>query len=682
MYASPHAETSTQVSILLVDDRQENRLALKSILSSPDYRIVEASSGPEALRRLLDDDFAVLLLDVVMPGMSGFELASAIKERERTAAAPILFLTAQATDVDLVYKGYRVGAVDYLVKPLVPEMVRAKVAVFAELYRQRKRSEEQTALLVEAERKESEHRLIELRLASERRYRSLAEAVPHIIWTARPDGQVDYFNQRWFEYTGVPSEQAAGSWERAVHADDLQSCQRAWQDSLRSGQMFEAECRLRQAADGAFRWHLCRAVPESGTGGQIISWLGTFTDIEDQKRAQAVLADFKGTLDAVLDAVLIFEPHGLRFLYLNEGARVLWGYRREELAQMQPFELMTEYDERRFRELLAPLHDGTRSTITLETRCRRKDAREIPVELSFQLVPVDGGHIVSIARDITDRKLAELEREHLYGEALAAVHARDDFLSVASHELRTPLSSLKLQLELLVRPAQRAAQAILSPEQVKEKLEVAVRQVDRLSKLIAELMDVSRITAGRLRLELEQVDLAALCCDVVSRFKEDAAKAGCEMTLSADEKAPRKCDRLRIEQVVTNLLANALKYGAGKPVEVTVGREGPRVRLVVRDHGIGIPPEDGERIFQRFERTASARRYGGLGLGLYIVRQIVDAHGGTIRVESQPGAGSTFTVELPPEPPPREKRDRPAEGPAPERGDEVRGGEGEVHPGR
>src|SRR5215510_2482054 len=159
------APTAIPVQILGGDDHPENRTALRAILSSPGYRIVEAGSGAEALLRLLEQDFAVLLIDVVMPDMSGFELAAAIKEREKTAAIPIVFLTAQATDVDLVFKGYRVGAVDYLMKPLVPEMIRAKVAVFAQLFREKRRNEQQAARLLEAERNASEFRLMELPLA-------------------------------------------------------------------------------------------------------------------------------------------------------------------------------------------------------------------------------------------------------------------------------------------------------------------------------------------------------------------------------------------------------------------------------------------------------------------------------------------------------------------------------------
>ena len=555
---------------------------------------------------------------------------------------------AYAADPALVSAGYKVGAVDYLIKPLVPEVVRVKVEVFAELFRQRKRIEQQARLLVEAERKESDLRLVELRLASERRYRGLAEAVPNIIWTAGPDGVVDYFNRRWFEYTGLSTEQAAGAWYGAVHPDDRGRCQSSWADALRSGRRYEVECRLLRA-DGSARWHLCRALPEPDSGGQITTWIGTLTDIEDQKQAEAVLAEFKGTLDAVLDAVLIFEATTHRLLYVNRGAEMLFGYPSEELLKMRPFELLAEHDETRVRETLAPLTEGSQTATTLETRCRRGDGTAIPIEISFQLIPIDGGHFVSIARNITDRKVAEAEREQLYDQALDAVHARDEFLSVASHELRTPLSSLQLQVGLLAKPPSRAASTPLSPEQLHDRLTAVARGVDRLSRLVSDLMDVSRINAGRLRLEVEEVDLAALARELVERFEADAAKAKCTVTLHAETPAVGRWDRLRLEQVLTNLLGNAWKFGAGHPVEVSVSAGAASTRLVVRDHGIGISPEDSERVFRRFERVSSDRAYPGLGLGLYIVRQIVEAHGGTIEVESRPGQGSEFIVTLPSE---------------------------------
>lgn len=633
------------VNVLVVDDVPENCTALQSVLSTLDCRVVIAGSGAEALRRLLVDEFAVLLIDVVMPGMNGFDLVAAIKERERTASVPIVFLTAEASDLALIYRGYGVGAVDYLVKPLVPEMVRAKVEVFTALFRQRKRIEQQAARLLEAERNESELRLVELRLANDRRYRRLTEAVPQIIWTARADGALDYFNRRWFEYTGV-SVEGADSWLGFLFPEDKERCQRDWEKALSSTAMFQIECRLRRA-DGAYRWHLCRAVPEQNASGQTISWLGTFTDIEDQKRVQEVLLEFKGTLDAVFDAVLIFELNGFRPLYANQGAHLLLGYTEDELLQIHPVDFMVEYDHARFREILAPIRDGSTERVAVETPCRRKDGREVPTEFSFQLVRIDGGHVVAIGRDITDRKLAELEREQLYGEAVAAVRARDEFLSVASHELRTPLSSLQLQLQLLAEPPDVDTQREPPSSRIKGGLDVAARQVSRLSSLISELMDVTRISAGQLHLEIERTDLADVARDVVGRFRGDATKANCQVHLKADRPVIGQWDRLRMEQVVTNLLTNAFKFGAGKPVEITVTFAEPLARLVVSDHGVGIEPADAERIFQRFERTSSAERHAGLGLGLYITRQIVEAHGGEIRVESQPGRGSSFTVELP-----------------------------------
>jgi PAS domain S-box-containing protein len=638
------------VGVLVVDDFPENRSALRAILSGRDYRIVEASTGEQALRALLDEDFAVLLVDVVMPGMNGFELATAVKQRNRTASVPIVFLTARATDLDLVYKGYQVGAVDYLVKPLNPDMVRAKVEVFSELYRQRRRLERQSRLLIEAERKESDLRVMELRFAGARRYRALADAMPHIIWTARPDGVVDYFNQRWFEYTGLSLEDTAGKWQGALHSEDAPRCEEQWREALDSGRMFQLECRLRKERSDVFRWHLCRAVPERGTTNQILSWIGTFTDIEDQKRAHSVLLEFKGTLDAVLDAVFIFEADNWRLLYVNHGASVLLGYSCEELARMRPIDFLVDYDADRFRELLAPLREGTKSTVAIETEIRRRDARTVPVDVSLQFIQIDGGRVVSIARDITERRRVQLERELLYREAVDAIHVRDEFLSVASHELKTPLSALQLQIETLIRPRRKDPQTTLSPEQAKTKLELAARQVERLTRLIAELMDVSRITAGRLQLDLEEVDLSSVARDVVTRLAEQTARAQSPVEVFIDAPVLGRWDRMRLEQVITNLITNAMKFGAGKPIEITVDREGAQARIAVADHGIGIAAEDVERIFQRYEQAISSRIYGGLGLGLYIVRQIVDAHGGAIRVESQPGAGSTFIVELPLEP--------------------------------
>ncbi|MFL5347759.1 MAG: ATP-binding protein [Hyalangium sp.] len=260
-----------------------------------------------------------------------------------------------------------------------------------------------------------------------------------------------------------------------------------------------------------------------------------------------------------------------------------------------------------------------------------------------------GPEDLEMVEELARRVVAAVDNARLYHEAEEAVHLRDEFLGIASHELKTPLTPLRLKLQALQRQASDAliGGAALSPEKVSDSLDVALRQVRKLTDLVDNLLDVSRISAGRLRLELEEVDLSSVAAELLSRFAPSAEKLGCALELHAPEPVFGRWDRLRVEQLVTNLLSNALKYGAGRPVVVRVEEDGERARLTVEDQGIGIAEEDLGRIFERFERAVSDRHYGGLGLGLYITRQIVEAFGGTVRVTSQPGHGSTFTLELP-----------------------------------
>ena len=225
----------------------------------------------------------------------------------------------------------------------------------------------------------------------------------------------------------------------------------------------------------------------------------------------------------------------------------------------------------------------------------------------------------------------------------AAVHERDEFLSIASHELRTPITSLQLVVQGLTRGIVPP-----SPENTLRTFALIERQIGRLTRLIDELLEVSRIQAGRIDFDIEDVDLVATVRDVVHRFETDLLRAHCKVTLSALAPVVGRWDRSKLEQIATNLLTNAIKFGAGKPIEISV-EEAPRgtARLTVTDHGIGIAPDRLPRIFERFERAVSSREYGGLGLGLYIVRTLVQGLGGNVRAASLPGSGSTFTIELP-----------------------------------
>lgn len=268
---------------------------------------------------------------------------------------------------------------------------------------------------------------------------------------------------------------------------------------------------------------------------------------------------------------------------------------------------------------------------------------------------------VALAEELVRRAALAVDKAQLYVEAREAVRARDVFLSIASHELKTPLTSLKLHAQRFVRRAQRGHDEAFDADDVLARSRSIDQQATRLNALVDELLDVSRITAGRMRFTREPVDLGALAQDVVARFGSQL------VAVEAERSIVGAWDRLRLDQVVTNLVSNALKYGAGKPVIVRVERAAaadpgptgaredlevdaapePRARLIVRDEGIGIAPPHQARIFECFERFVSERHFGGFGLGLWISRQIVEGLGGTIRVTSEPGRGSTFVVELP-----------------------------------
>jgi hypothetical protein len=351
---------------------------------------------------------------------------------------------------------------------------------------------------------------------------TLAEAIPQLVWTARPDGSVDYLNQRWVEFTGA---RALGhGWEAAIHPEDAARVRELWRGSLAGGVAYETEYRLR-ARDGGYRWFLARALPLRDSD-RIVKWFGTCTDIHD-------------------------------------------------------------------------------------------------------------------------RKLLDEEREQMLGRAREDVRARDVFLAIAAHELRTPLTPLRLEIEGVLRVARGRRADRLTPELVRARLGVVERQIGRMERLVANLLDVTRLTTGQFALQREEAELGALVQEIVERHRVEREQAGSALTLHLAPEVVGCFDRLRLDEVVTNLLGNALVHGRGKPITITLTTEPGTAVLTVADEGPGVAAEDRQRIFERFERAASVRHGGGLGLGLWLARRLVEEHGGTVDVEGEPGQGARFTVRLP-----------------------------------
>lgn len=244
-----------------------------------------------------------------------------------------------------------------------------------------------------------------------------------------------------------------------------------------------------------------------------------------------------------------------------------------------------------------------------------------------------------------DQMLEQIQRQDIEKEE--AVRVRDDFMSIASHELKTPITPLQLQVQLIRRMVESGEINSISRDRLRGMLQGAERQVGRFASLIDDLLDTTRISAGKLELHPEEVNISKLLHEILERYAREISTSGSRVEVYVDPALIGKWDRSRLDQVVTNLLTNALKYGNGKEIRISAAEASGRMLLRVKDGGIGIGGQDQARIFERFGRAVSARHFGGLGLGLYISDRIVAAHGGKISVSSQPGQGSEFLVELP-----------------------------------
>ena len=366
-------------------------------------------------------------------------------------------------------------------------------------------------------------------------------------------------------------------------------------------------------------------------------------EAKDAGGPRSVEERFRALVSSVKDyAIFMLDPSG-RIETWNAGAERTKGYTAEEIIgeHMSRFYTPEDLDRGLPAKLLAQARlDGR---VEVEGWRVRKDGTRFWADVVITALLDDRGHLMGYAkvtRDLTERLRAQEEQLRL-AHAEEAVRLRDEFLSIAAHELRTPLSAVQLQLQaLLERPEGLDART-------RTKVERACRSGERLVTLVDTLMDVSRITTGSFNLSPSRFDLTVAVQDVVERFREHALRAGSTVTVRSAGVLEGLWDRLRVEQVVTNLLTNALKYAAGTPVEIGLSGTEHDVTLTVSDAGPGIPPSEQERIFLRFERAAPMRNFGGLGLGLYVARQIVEAHGGEIHLEQPVPKGAHFVIRLP-----------------------------------
>ena len=406
---------------------------------------------------------------------------------------------------------------------------------------------------------------------------------------------------------------------------------------------FEMELRFLRGSDEAYRWFLLRGSPVRGVDGKVLKWLVAATDIHAQKESRA-WSD--AMIDALPNPLWLLEPETGQILYKSRAA-----------SEMENYEIPNGVTPEQWRKLY-PLTDSDGTPLPVEEypafRAARGDLsrREAvwqspkgPIVFLSQaaMIPACFGRPATVAFMIQDvNALKAVERE-----LRSAVAALDQFLSIASHELKTPLTSLRLLTQSARRRMSTDVRKTLSPERLATFVEQTDRSVDRLARLVDDMLDVARIASGKLTFQFEPVALELLLDDVLERFRPEADSTGVSVTIVQRSSVHGHWDQLRLEQVLTNLLTNALRYGKGTPIEVTLRREGDDAIVEVTDRGPGVPEAYRETIFQRFERLPSEEAKPGLGLGLFICREIVEHHGGRIHVEPVHGIGAKFVVRLP-----------------------------------
>ena len=556
------------VDILIVDDRPENLLAVEAILEPLGQTLVRAHSGPDALRHLLERDFACILLDVQMPGMNGFETARVIKSRERTKYIPIIFLTAISKEQEYVFRGYAVGAVDYLFKPFNPDILRSKVAVFVDLYLKQKQLERQEAQLRESQRQELELRHMRELWESEARYADVVRSAMDAIIIFDQHGTVTTFNATAERMFGVPAREAV---------------------AMPVGRLFpephdaDAVRRLEEAAERARAAHT-----EAGTstrGG---------------------------------------SPAGPRPVTLT-------GLRRN--GEQFPIEAS-----------VSALDQGGGRTYTLIARdVSERVAAEEALREQAETLERSAAELKTLNEELS-RRQTELER---------AMTARSRFYASMSHELRTPINAILGYSTLLLENIYGELN-----EKQAEGIQRTHKAAKHLLELVNDVLDLSKIEAGKLDLRPQPVIFPMLIEDLFVTVRPLADQHGAPLGLEHDGEPLRiVSDPRRVRQILLNLLSNAIKFGAGKPVRIVVRRaEDGGVIVDVVDQGIGIAPADTERIFQEFVQLGKTQLQDGTGLGLPISRRLAEMLRGTLEVRSDVGHGSTFRLTLPPTIDPRVSR--------------------------
>jgi PAS domain S-box-containing protein len=491
-------------------------------------------------------------------------------------------------------------------------------------------------------------------------FHTIADAIKdYAVFVLDPTGIILTWNQGASRIKGYAAAEIIGKHHEVFYTAEARAAGRPREllaIAAAEGRVEEEGWRVRQ--DGALFWADVVISAIRDDDGTLRGFAKVTRDLSERRHYEETLRQNEERLRLMIAsvsdyAIFLLDPDG-RVETWNAGAEQIKGYRADEIIGQHFSRFYTPEDLARGQPAMELATATAAGRYEDEGWRVRKDGSRFWASVVLSAVRDDRGRLLGftkVTRDLTEQQLlaeqrlvAEREAAEQRARAIRtqeAVRERDEFISVAAHELRTPLTALRLKLDGVARLAGA------TDKRLADRLAATNRQVERLTGLVERMLDISRIVVGRLVLARSRVDLGEVAREVIDDYRVQASHVRCELELAVSGDVTGVLDRDRMAQVITNLVSNAIKYAPGRPVDVAVRGDDERIRLTVTDRGIGIPASDLGRIFDRFQRAAPVANYAGLGLGLHIARHIVEAHGGTISVTSQPGEGSTFTVDLP-----------------------------------
>jgi PAS domain S-box-containing protein len=617
------------VKILMIDDRPENLLALEVLLAGENYTFVKATSGKEALKILLkEQDFAIILMDVLMPVMDGFETAKLIRESEKFRYVPIIFLTANTDKQEDIFKGYETGAVDFMVKPLSKEILKAKVSVFAELYKKN----------IELARQGEFMKELNTQLKQQSTYvRSLIEASIDAMFTINSEGVITDMNDALEKITGVPREKIKNT-NFVDYFTRPKIAREVYEDVF---------------AKGSIEDYLLSIHHTSGKNTEVICNGSVYKDEKGNVLGAVIVAREKllskysrSLIEASLDPLITINFDG-KITDMNEALSKITGITREKITGTDFFDYFTEPQKARevYQEVFAKGF-----VVNFPLTIRHKDGKLTDVLFNGSVYKDERGNvlgIVIVARDVTEQKIFEKELIEAKQKAEEAMKAKQQFLSNMSHEIRTPMNAIigftKVVLKTDLNEKQR------------EYINAIKLSGDSLIVLINDILDLAKVDAGKMTFEQIPFKLAVSVSAILHLFEAKLQENNLELHKEYDKNIPEVLmgDPVRLNQIILNLVSNATKFTKEGKITISVRMleeksDSVKIEFSVADTGIGIPENKLHSIFDNFQQATAGttRQYGGTGLGLAIVKQLVEAQGGKISVTSKVGEGSTFRFTL------------------------------------